>query len=570
MATRSKQATHSSKAPRHARAARNGRNNHAPAAADTHDVVVGSQRVPLPGARALGPANPHTTIEVTLKLRGKKELPELKERPKKAMTRDELAAEYGASKRDIDKVTEVFGKLGLQVVDANEISRSVRLSGSVAAMEQAFLVKLFNYAHAHGNYRGRVGTVHVPQEVGEAVEGVFGLDNRQVARRRRQPVRDVTRRHALTGVPSAWYRPAELAAHYHFPPGDGSGQTVGLLEFGGGYFAHDLQEFCQVANVSVPTVKAVSTDGISTSAKDGAEGEVMLDVEVVAGACPRSKIVVYFAHWTEQGWMTILDAVIRDRENDPGVLSISWGAPEDTDIWTKQAMTQLNKSLLALAHLGVTVCVAGGDDGSSDAAQDGRAHADFPASSPYVLAVGGTTIPKKGRSQADIVWFEGDGLRDDQGGSTGGGVSDFNPRPAWQANIHITSVNPGSINGRVIPDLAANADWDASPYLLVVDGSAEPNGGTSAASPLVAALVARLNANRPPDKRLGYLTPVLYQARGGGNSGPTVGSLGCTDVTKGKNTTAHAGGYSAGPGYDAASGWGTPNGVKLQAALEGI
>jgi kumamolisin len=517
----------------------------------------------------LGPANPHTTIEVTLKLRGKKELPELNERPKKAMTREELAAEYGASRRDIDKVTEVFGKLGIQVLDASEATRSVRLSGSTAAMEQAFLVKLFNYAHARGNYRGRVGALHVPLEVGEVVEGVFGLDNRQVARRRRQPVRDLTRRHALTGVPASWYRPAELAAHYHFPPGDGAGQTVGLLEFGGGYFPQDLQEFCQVANVGVPAVKAVSTDGVSTSAKDGAEGEVMLDVEVVAGACPRSKIVVYFAHWTEQGWMTILDAVLRDRENDPGVLSISWGAPEDTDVWTRQAMTQLNKSFLALAHLGVTVCVAAGDDGSSDAAQDGRAHVDFPASSPYALAVGGTTIPKKGRSQADVVWFEGDGLRQDQGGSTGGGVSDFNPRPTWQANIPITSVNPGSINGRVVPDLAADADWNASPYLLVVDGGAEPNGGTSAASPLVAALVARLNATRPPDKRLGYLTPVLYQARGG-HSGATVGALGCTDVVKGKNTTAHAGGYSAGPGYDAASGWGTPNGVKLQAALEGI
>ena len=569
MTTRSKQATHSSKAPRPPRAARNGRAHHAPAAADTHAVVAGSQRVPLPGARALGPANPHTTIEVTLKLRGKKELPELNDRPKKTMTREELAAEYGASGRDVEKVREVFGKLGLQVVDASEVTRSVRLSGSTAAMEQAFLVKLFNYAHARGHYRGRVGALHVPLEVGEVVEGVFGLDNRQVARRRRQPVRDLTRRHALPRVPASWYRPAELAAHYHFPPGDGAGQTVGLLEFGGGYFPQDLQEFCQVANVSVPAVKAVSTDGVSTSAKDGAEGEVMLDVEVVAGACPRSKVVVYFANWTEEGWMTILDAVIRDRENDPGVLSISWGAPEDTDIWSRQAMTQLNKSLLALAHLGVTVCVAAGDDGSSDAAQDGRAHVDFPASSPYVLAVGGTTIPKKGRAQADVVWFEGDGLRDDQGGSTGGGVSDFNPRPTWQANVPITSLNPGSINGRVVPDLAANADWNASPYLLVVDGGAEPNGGTSAASPLVAALVARLNANRPPDKRLGYLTPVLYQAHGG-NSGATVGASGCTDVVRGKNTTAHAGGYSAGPGYDAASGWGTPHGVKLQTALEGI
>lgn len=451
----------------------------------------------------------------------------------------------------------------------------MRLSGTVAAMEQAFLVKLFNYAHPSGNYRGRVGNLHVPVDVQDIVEGVFGLDNRRVARRRRHPVHDTLIQRTLSGVPTSWYRPAELADHYNFPPGDGAGQTVGLLEFGGGYFPQDLQEFCQLANVSMPVVKAISTDGTSTSARDGAEGEVMLDIEVVAGVCPRSKIVVYFAQWTEQGWITALDYAIDDQQNNPSVLSISWGAPEDTDIWTAQAMKQLNKTLLEAAHLGITVCIAAGDDGSSDADLDGHAHVDFPAASPYVLAVGGTTIPVKGGSQPDIVWFEGNGLRPGNGnggtgGSTGGGCSAFMQRPPWQAKIAVTSVNPGAIVGRVIPDLAANADWDASPYLLVVDGGAQPNGGTSAASPLIAALIARINAQRAPNDRVGYLTPVLYQTVGGGSNGSTVGALGCTDVVSGDNTTAQAGGYSARPGYDAVSGWGTPNGVKLLSALEGL
>jgi kumamolisin len=176
-------------------------------------------------------------------------------------------------------------------------------------------------------------------------------------------------------------------------------------------------------------------------------------------------------------------------------------------------MAQMNESFKEAAFLGITICIAAGDDGSSDADMDGHAHVDFPASSPYVLAVGGTTIPSKGGSQPDIVWKEGDGLRSDNGGSTGGGVSAVFDRPPWQEAITVPSVNPGGMVGRCVPVVAANADWNASPYLLVVDGKAQGNGGTSAASPLLAALVTLINQARGAGKRIGYLTPLLYQGR---------------------------------------------------------
>jgi kumamolisin len=184
-----------------------------------------------------------------------------------------------------------------------------------------------------------------------------------------------------------------------------------------------------------------------------------------------------------------------------------------------------------------------------------------------VLSVGGTTIMALGSPEGDIVWKEGDGLRADNGGSTGGGVSAVFARPDWQANVKIQSVNPGAIVGRCIPDVAANADWNASPYLLVVDGKAQPNGGTSAATPLWASLIALINEQRGAGNRIGYLTPVLYQSQSGANAGNTVGSQGCIDVDSGNNNTDAIGGYSAGSGYDAVSGWGIPNGQKLQAAL---
>ncbi len=533
-------------------------------AAHTFAEVPDSDRVALPGAKALGAANPHAVIEVLLKLRRKKELPDIASRPQQPISREELANTYGGSADDMAKVADTMQSFGLRVVSKNPATRSVRLSGTIAQFEAAFQVKLFNYSHPDGNYRGRVGAVHVPAELKDIVQGVFGLDNRRVARRGRRPNPTAPKK-SLSAAPASMYLPAELAAHYNFPPGDGSGQTVGLLEFGGGYFPSDLSAFCQAANISLPTVVPVSADGTATNAKDGAEGEVMLDIEVVAGACPKATIAVYFAQFTEEGWVTILDTALQDKTNNPCVLSASWGYAEKAGNWSKGAMTQVNEALKEAAMLGVTVCVAAGDDGSSDAVMDGHAHVDFPGSSPYVLSVGGTTIPVKGGSQPDIVWFEGDGLRSDNGGSTGGGVSEVFPRPQWQQGVNVTSVNPGAIVGRCVPDLAANADWNASPYLLVVDGGAQPNGGTSAATPLMASLMTRINATRGAGNPVGYVTPLLYQASPAG--GTTVGASGCTDIVDGNNNTAKAGGYSAGASYDAASGWGTPNGVALMQAL---
>ena len=533
---------------------------------NTHAIIEGSHRTVLPGARAVGRVNPHALIQVSVKLRRKKPLPPLDRRPAKIMTRESLVAAYGASKQAIDKVAKALGKFGLKLEHASEATRTLTFSGPATKMEEAFLVKLFNYVHPAGGYRGRVGSVHVPVAVRELVEGVFGLDNRRISRRPRPPVRHDQAAKALSGVPSTWYKSGQLAAHYNYPPGDGSGQTVGILEFGGGYFPDDLAAYCQLANVPVPTVKAISVDGTSTSLKDGSEGEVMLDVEVVAGVCPQATIAVYFAANNDQGWINALPAALHDAANSPGVISVSWGGPEAD--WTSQSIQQINDALAEAAHLGVTVCYAAGDDGSSDADMDGQAHVGFPCSSPYALAVGGTTIPSPAGQQPDIVWFEGDGLRNDNGGSTGGGVSAVFPLPAWQSGISIPSVNPGGLAGRVIPDVAANADWNASPYLLVVDGGAQPNGGTSAATPLVAALIALINAQLPAGKRVGYLTPLLYQKSSPGSA--TVGPTACTDVVTGQNATAQAGGYSAGPGFDAASGWGTPNGAKWLAALSAI
>lgn len=530
----------------------------------SHVPIPGSTREVRPGARVLGVADSDEWIELTIKIRRKKPLPEPKGFPVKALTRAELGAEYGADPADVEKVKTVLTGLGLKILKEDPISCSIRVGGAAGIVESVFLVKLFHYSHPDGNYRGRKGDIHIPAELEGIVTAVFGLDNRKLVKRR--PLRrrvtslDLATRAAAA---RAWFYPAELATIYSFPAGNGQGQTVGILEFGGGYFPADLATFCQNAGVSVPTVKAVSVNNTPTNQKDGAEGEVMLDVEVVAGVCPEATIVVYFSSFDEGGWVNAIDTAVHDQQNPLSVLSVSWGYAEDAaGAWTAGAIDSINDTLKSAALLGVTICVAAGDDGSSDGVTDGHAHVDFPSSSPYVLAVGGTTLKRSASGTiTETAWKDGDGLRNDNGGSTGGGVSTQFARPDWQT-VNVSSVNPGSIEGRIVPDVAADASANTG-YWTVVDGQGGVAGGTSASTPLWAALIARLNASLGTP--VGYLSPLLYQA---GADGKALGSSVCRDITSGNNSTASIGGYDAGQGYDAVTGWGVPIGASLLNGLK--
>ena len=529
-----------------------------------HVVLAGSARAMRPGARVLGIADPDEWIELTIKVRRKKALPEIGRAVVKPLSIKELEAQYGADATDMEKVRTVLTGFGVKVLKEEAVSCSIRAGARAEVWESIFQVRLFHYSHSEGNYRGRKGDLCVPAELQGIIVGIFGLDNRKMVKRRPIHRRRVSTNLAERAAANrTWFFPAELATIYSFPAGNGQGQTVGLLEFGGGFFPDDLATFCTDANVSVPTVKTVSVNNTPTNAKDGAEGEVMLDVEVVAGVCPASTIVVYFSSFDESGWVNIVDTAIHDQSNPLTVISCSWGYAEDAPgAWSAGAQAAINDSLQAATLLGITVCVAAGDDGSDDEVGDGHAHVDFPSSSPYVLAVGGTTLKQSSSGKiTETAWKDGDGLRKDNGGSTGGGVSTIFPRPSWQT-VSIESVNPGSIEGRVVPDVAADASANTG-YWTVVDGQGGASGGTSAAAPLWASLIARLNASMGVS--VGFLSPLLYQT---GADGQPLGQTGCRDITSGNNDTASIGGYSAGPGYDAVTGWGVPIGSALQGGVQ--
>jgi kumamolisin len=519
--------------------------------------LKGSARAPLQGAREIGPANPNEMVDVTVRLTpksGKKSFIDQKEFTKpiesrKILTRAEFEKEHGADPASIELVESFAREHGLTVKEVSPERRTVILSGTVAAVNQAFGVELKQYRHAAGEYRGRTGPVHLPPELDSVVEGVFGLDNRPQAkphfRRRRE--RAGARAHAQ----SVSYTPIQVAALYDFPTNvTGSGECIALIELGGGFNPTDLSNYWnQLKLQTTPTVTAVSVGNGSndpTGDPNGPDGEVMLDIEVAGSIAPGAKIVAYFAENTDAGFLNAITTAVHDKTNNPSVISISWGGPESS--WTQQAMTSMDEAFQAAAAMGVSVCVAAGDDGSTDGVTDGLQHVDFPASSPNVLACGGTRLIGSGTTiTSETVWNE---LANNEG-ATGGGVSDVFPLPSYQSSAGVPpSVNPGHKTGRGVPDVAGDAD-PTTGYVTLVDGQSGVIGGTSAVAPLWAGLIALINESM--GKPVGFLNPLLYEANE---------STDFNDVTQGNN-----GSYSARAGWDACTGLGSPNGLDIAESL---
>ncbi|RZK62969.1 MAG: hypothetical protein EOO59_01090, partial [Hymenobacter sp.] len=384
--------------------------------AQSRVAVPGSARTPLPDAQQLHTPLPDERLEVTVRLRPKTPLPALLETSPLAdappqqrtyLSREELTQQYGADPHDIKQVTDFARAHGLVVVHTSVAERSVQLAGTTAEFEAAFGARLHQYSYPEGTYRGRTGVVTVPAALGAIVQGVFGLDDRPQAEAhfRVRPPAGAIVAHAVNQA----FTPPQLAKLYQFPSGlDGSGQTIAIIELGGGFKPADLKTYFAGLKLPVPTVKVVSVNGgrNQPTNANSADGEVLLDMEVAAAVAPKAKLVVYFAPNTSQGFLNAITTAIHDKTNKPSVISISWGGPEST--WTAQAINQFDQAFQAAALLGITVCCAAGDNGSADGVADGQPHADFPASSPYALACGGTKLVASGTTiSSEVVWNEG-------------------------------------------------------------------------------------------------------------------------------------------------------------------
>jgi kumamolisin len=537
-------------------------------------AIPGSEKRVFRNAHVVAPAPSDERLEVTVRVRPKTELPsaqdmlKLSSAPLKPLTHAQYEKQYGADPKDLALVGKFAEEHNLSVVRESAARRTVILSGTVSDFNRAFEVSLNIYAYPAGTYRGREGSVSIPAELAPVVEGVFGLDNRPVARRH-----NTRPRAANDGARP--FNGAELAKIYNFPPGfDGTGQTIGIIELGGGYRPSDLDSYFSSLGLATPTVIPVSVDGGTNapSSADSDDAEVVLDIQVAGAAAPGAKFVVYFApnDAASNGFLDALTKAVQDAENNPSIISISWGGAEAIPNGTFQL--QFDKELQAAALLGITVCVAAGDDGAADMGPkvwDGLAHVDFPSASPFALSCGGTRLIVANTSiSAESVWNQHQAdLSQDAGpdgsfGSGGGGVSGAFPVPGYQQNANVPgSLNPTGYQGRGVPDVTADGDPDSG-YNILVDGQPIQEGGTSAVAPLWAALIARINQKL--NGRVGFVNPQLYSLAA--NSGAF------NDITAGNNRVSFQQfnniGYDAGPGWDPASGLGSPSGSVLSNLLK--
>jgi kumamolisin len=514
-------------------------------------VLPGSEKAPAAAAIHVKPTNGRSKVTVSVIVPRKEPL-KINRRGGRAagpvrMSRAEYARHHNANPDSL-KAVKAFArefKLKVEPDPTAAARRTVTLAGTAGDMQKAFGVTLEQKKIGAVEYRVREGAIHLPKSLLAHVLAVLGLDNRPQAKPHFRVSSGVDPL-ATGGAPSS-YTPPQVAQAYQFPANaSAAGQTIGIIELGGGFQTSDITAYFQTLGIAAPKVTAVLVDGgkNAPSNAQSADGEVMLDIEVAASVAPGANIAVYFTPNTDQGFIDAITTAVHDTTNKPSVISISWGGPESS--WTAQSMAALDAACQSAAALGVSITVAAGDNGSTD---NTSAYAvDFPGSSPHVLCCGGTKLDASGSTiNSEVVWNE----TASNEGATGGGVSNQFPLPSWQSGSKVPASST-AIGGRGVPDVAGDAD-PTTGYTIRVDGQTFPIGGTSAVAPLWAGLIAVANAQL--GAQVGFINPAIYAAKA---------AVGFNDITVGNNGDgANFPLYPAATGWDPCTGQGSPIAIKL-------
>jgi kumamolisin len=524
------------------------------------------------GASRTGWLDPDRRIEFTVVLAARQELPSIHSAElfgSPHLNHAELRKSYGPNAKAA-RLVESFAKtFNLQIVENAEQRRNMRLGGRSEDVARAFGTKFGEFELDGHTFFAPTRPLNAPKDWEGLIEAVLGLhSSRHTSPRRRS---------AVHGGGSGARLP-DLARAYAFPPGlEGSGETIGLIEFGGGFCLEDIELFCFRSGLTAPRISVVEVGGganrpasrravhefldvangkLSLAAKTEQSApfiaaqctvEVTMDLEILVALAPAAHIVVYFASGDEQGLYHALNRAVHDEQHRPGILSISWSLPEHT--LSASELRAIESLLQEAAHLGITVCASSGDAGALNGSTDGKPSVNYPASSPHCLACGGTSGKvDAARIPEEVVWNASHyGFK----GASGGGVSARFHLPAWQAEAHVPA-GPDGWGGRGVPDVAGLADPRYGCELLIA-GRTFASAGTSAVAPMWAALIARLN--QALGHRCGHLHSHIYRL---GKEGETA----LRPVLKGDN-----GFYQAGKGWSACTGYGTPRGDELLAHL---
>jgi kumamolisin len=412
--------------------------------------------------------------------------------------------------------------------------------------------------------------VKVPGSLAPIVEAVLGLHSRPVHARafntsRRRGTSDPANTKPLT--------PQQVAQLYEFPPGDGAGQTIGIYEMAvenqqtgelefAGFTAEDVANTIKGfgGGLKVPKIVEVPVDGVSNSGVN--DGETLLDITVAGAIAQAATIAVYFTGAEPQNIVHALQRMIHPQPGDPvpTVISISYGFGPDDDptIFTPSVFQQLRELFTDAANLFVTVLVSSGDSGCFLGAP--RVQASYPATEPMVTACGGTTAGNvSGATFDEFVWNDVGAAGP---GATGGGVSEKFQPPEFQAEAGVPKNLATGKPGRGIPDVSGNASENSGYMQNAAGFDPQPVGGTSAVAPLIAGLIARINANL--GLSVGFLNPLMYSLATSAFR-DIVGPPGPAD-----NSFQGVTGYPAAVGWDACTGLGSVKGVALQNGIKAV
>jgi uncharacterized repeat protein (TIGR03803 family) len=458
------------------------------------------------------------------------------------LTSAQFAERFGPSEKDYEAVVNFARAHGLAVTGRHPNRTLVSVRGTVADVERAFHVNLNEYPHPKESRTFYAPDREPSIDLAVPVLAVGGLDNYVIPRPCLTPIPAGQPGPNLTGSgPNGAFLGNDFrAAYVPGVPLTGIGQTVGLLEFDSGYFQSDITAYETLAGLPNVPVSPVLLDGYN-GAPGGGNDEVSLDIEMAISLAPGlNGILVYEGSTTDD----ILNRMATD--NLAKQIGASWTYPIDAN--SEQAFLQL-------AAQGQSFFNASGDSDAYPGA------IDTPADDPNITIVGGTTLTTTGAGGAwasETVWNWGGGV------GSSGGISTAYPIPSWQQGV-ITAANQGSSTMRNLPDVALTAD---NVYVIYGGGKGGAFGGTSCATPLWAAFIALANqlALTNGEPTVGFINPLVY-AMGKGSNSLSYTSL-FHDITTGNNESSRSPNrFSAVPGYDLCTGWGTPLGSNLIAAL---